>query len=574
MSTTKIMAILCESDTRRQLIAQELSGPDTHLVACAHTDELYRLATASRLDAVVLDQRLQGFLTGLDVLARLASDLVQPVSVLLGDLSPTEKSQAAAVRPTAVLPADAPPEAIASAVTGALFTKIQGLPIPHGARRLVRDAASIGPVPQLIVKVAGFLGNPNASVATLAKEISADARITAELLKLTNSCSSGLKGKVTRLQDAVQLLGVRRTVALVLSAYLFGGSQLVGRSVPAALERHLRFRSLLMGAAASAYASITGQASPHLAYVLALLQDLGVLILAHELGEKYQRIVDRCSAVSQLQLVSYEQQEFGFTHADVSAALLQKWELPPSLIRLVLQHHQRRESCTGTADELNLLQAMQVAEAVADLKDQPSPHRRLLLQRYAARWGGLDDAGLRNCLAQAVAKAQELGQLFNVPLLGEPEMRQLMEQLAVDCGVALPATAGPPPDEAPPLRRRVVALDDDPILLKQIEAWLAGTEFELVTGCHPAEVWEHFRTADAILCDLYLDDVKGTDVLHRLRCDGIHAPLLVISSDRSRASVSESIRAGACDYMVKPLSRETLLERLRRQLGHAAAKTR
>jgi len=50
-----------------------------------------------------------------------------------------------------------------------------------------------------------------------------------------------------------------------------------------------------------------------------------------------------------------------------------------------------------------------------------------------------------------------------------------VKHLAVDSGVALWATAGPPPEEAPTLRRRMVALVDDPILLEQIEAWLAGT---------------------------------------------------------------------------------------------------
>jgi HD-like signal output (HDOD) protein/DNA-binding NarL/FixJ family response regulator len=569
MSTTKVIALLCEPEQRRQEITRELGGPDTEVISCPHTDELYQRAMTSRIDAVVLDQRLQGFLTGLDVLSRLAGELVRPVSVLMGELSPTEKSQAAAVRPTVLLPADAAPEAIASAVTGALFNKLQGLPIAPGARRLVRDAATEGPLPQLIVKLAGCRGDADVPLTALAQEISEDARVTAELLKLVNSSASGLSGKVTRVHDAVQLLGVKKTVALVLSTSLFGGLQLAGKALPAALERQLRFRSLLMGASAGAYASMTGQASPHGAYVLALLQDIGVLFLAQELGSKYERIVDRCSMVSQLQLVSYEQREIGFTHADVSAALLQKWELPPGLVRLVLQHHQRVESLTGPPEEQGLLHAMQFAEAVADLRDQPTPHRQLLLKRYAARWGGMGDTSLRNCLAQSVAKAKELGQLFSVAPPREAGMDDLVENLTADSD-SLPDEEPPRPADASLPRRRVVALDDDPVTLEIIEALLADTEFDVVTGCEPAEVWEHSRVADAILCDLHLDNISGSEVLRRLRCDGIHAPLLVISADRTRGSVAECIQAGACDYMVKPLSRETLLDKLRTQIARHA----
>ena len=576
MSTNRLIAVFCAQESRRHAIAERLRGPDIEVVECATSDDLYHQAAGAALDAVILEHRLPGFLSGLDILTRLASNLVRPVSVILGEFTASERDQAAAVRPSAVLPDDAPEDQIASAALGALMAARQGLPIPHGARLLVRDASAIQPLPQLIVQVCRFLEDSNASVSALAKEISADPRVTAELLKLVNSAATGLSGKVTRIADAVNLIGLKRTVALVLSTHLLKSGHSGPKTLPPALDRRLRFRSLLMASTAATFVSMTGQLAPDTAYVLALLQDIGMLALARELGIRYHRILERCTAVAQLQLASYEQRELGFTHADVSAALLQKWELPAGLSRLVLLHHQRLDAFSGSAEETALLQAMQVAEAFADLKDRWTPQKQVLLRRCAAKWGRLDEAGLRACLTQAVGRTQELGQLFHMPMPDESELRQLLQQLAVEANVSLPAepaddTDAPLPDDASdsedrPVRRRIVALDDDAVMLEFIRGWLQGTEFDVILGRCEGEVREPLRHADALLCDLHLNDDFGTDVLERLRSEGFEAPVIIISDDRSRAAVARSIAAGACEYLVKPFTRDMLLAKLREQI--------
>jgi HD-like signal output (HDOD) protein/DNA-binding response OmpR family regulator len=572
MSASRLIAVFCAQEERRRSIAERLHGPESDVVPCATSDDLYRLAASVRVDAIILEQRLPGFLTGLDILARLAGELVRPVSVVLGEFTASEREQAASVKPSAVLLVDASEDSIASTVFGALVTANQGLPIPHAARMFVRDASAIQPLPQLIVQVSRFLEDPNASVGALAKVISADPRVTAELLKLVNSAAMGLSARVTRIADAVNLIGVKRTVALVLSTHLLQPGRTLRKSLPASLERRLRFRSLMMASTAATFASMTGQPAPDTAYVLALLQDLGMLTLARELGAKYQRILDRCTAVAQLQLAGYEQRELGFTHADVSAALLQNWELPTGLTRLVLLHHHRGESFDGTPEECELLQAMQVAEAFADLKDRSTPQRQMLLRRCAMKGGRLDDSGLRKCLTDAVARTQELGQLFHVPMPDAAEMQQLVEQLAAEADLPLPEEIEDTASESGlrPVRRRIVALDDDAVMLEFIQDWLHGTEFDVILGRCEDEVREPIQHADAVLCDVHLDETMGTEVLERLRAAGFQAPVVMISDDRSRGSVTRSIEAGACDYLVKPFTRDALLAKLRECVGRAA----
>jgi len=606
MSTTKLIAVHCEAAEQRQAIARHLEASDVDVRDCPTSDALHQLSAAVRVDAVVIEQKLTGFLSGLDILSRLAEDLVRPVSIVLGDLSPQEQARAAALGVSVVLPHQATPESVAAATQGALSTAIHaGLQIPHAARMLVRDATFIRPLPQLIIRVAGLLDDPNASLKHLTRELSADARVTAELFKVINSASSGMTHRVTRVQDAIAFLGMKRTVALVLSTYLMGAGTKTTNSLPDGLEQRLRLRSVLTAAAAQTYANLCGLPSPDMAYVLALMQDLGMLVLAHEMGPRYHQVLQRCWTVPQLQFAPYEQHEFGFSHADVSAALLQKWELAPLLIQLVWRHHGNGQGQTGSDAERGWLEAMQVAETIADLKDQSTPQRRMQLQRQLNRNGRGGEAFLRNLLTQSMSQAQELAQLFNVPVPSDFQLGQLIEQLAAESDIEI-ADIAPPPDldeilhslpaespreaeaasaagarvtpaaseSTPPADRRrhrpdrpvVLVVDDDPAILKYIDRLLTGTRYDVRGFTNPHIALEQAASAALLLVDIHLPVMSGHEFVRRLRAHGIDAPVLIISGDRSRQSVLDSIEVGVCDYLPKPFDRGKLLSKLRQHI--------
>ncbi len=438
MPVSRRIAVLCESAERGQRIAGLLSNSSTEGQACQSSDELHRVVTTGKIDAIIIDQRQSGFLTGLDIMSRLVQDLVRPVTILVGDLSADEKRQAAALQITACLPSYSDGEAIAAAACGALAQETNlKVNIPHGARLLVRDADCIAPMPQMLVRVSDFLNNPNATVSDLAQEILSDARMTAELMKIVNNTTMGLSSRVTRLQDAVNLIGIKRTVSLVLAAHLLG-NQFRHQKRGLNGTQQLRQRSLLTASTAASYARMTGNPASDTAYVLGLMQDLGIQILLHELGDKYASALERCATIAHLQLILYERDEFGFTHADVSAALMQKWDMPLQLIRLVQQHHEPIDQVDVPPPELELLKAMQIGEAVSDCRERMSPHRQVLLNRLVARFDQLDPQTFRVCLAQAVERTMEMSRIFSMPLPDESSMRLVVDRLAEEAELPQP----------------------------------------------------------------------------------------------------------------------------------------
>jgi DNA-binding response OmpR family regulator len=115
-------------------------------------------------------------------------------------------------------------------------------------------------------------------------------------------------------------------------------------------------------------------------------------------------------------------------------------------------------------------------------------------------------------------------------------------------------------DEAP----LVLLVDDDAAIRRTVAAGLELEGFRIVGasgGKAALEAAARVRPA-AILLDLAMPDLDGTEVLRRLRERGDEVPICVLSA---RDEVDDRVRAlqdGADDYVVKPFALEEVAARL------------
>jgi len=68
------------------------------------------------------------------------------------------------------------------------------------------------------------------------------------------------------------------------------------------------------------------------------------------------------------------------------------------------------------------------------------------------------------------------------------------------------------------------------------------------------------RRPDCLVLDLHLPGLSGLDVLRRLKSDGIHLPVVMITGNEEAGIQEKVIAEGASAFLVKPMNDRTLLE--------------
>jgi len=91
------------------------------------------------------------------------------------------------------------------------------------------------------------------------------------------------------------------------------------------------------------------------------------------------------------------------------------------------------------------------------------------------------------------------------------------------------------------------------------ENWAADVAFDGEEGYDMASSEDY----DVIVLDLMLPKMDGMDVCKKLREEGIHIPILMLTARGALSDKVEGLNSGADDYLVKPFAFEELLARIR-----------
>jgi two-component system, NtrC family, response regulator PilR len=102
---------------------------------------------------------------------------------------------------------------------------------------------------------------------------------------------------------------------------------------------------------------------------------------------------------------------------------------------------------------------------------------------------------------------------------------------------------------------RVLVIDDEPDLRTLYELTLLREGYRVETAGNVQEAQEHLNQQrfDAVITDMRLPDGMGTDILARLRADQRSERCIVITAYGSAENAVESLKAGAFDYLSKPV---------------------
>jgi signal transduction histidine kinase len=129
-----------------------------------------------------------------------------------------------------------------------------------------------------------------------------------------------------------------------------------------------------------------------------------------------------------------------------------------------------------------------------------------------------------------------------------------------------------PTIEAPARRGgHILVLDSDESLVRTLGAILRHDGYEVLTAVslYDAIIGLHDQTVDMILSELRADDADGEDTLARARALVPGAVVIVLTRYATFESALRALRAGAYDYLVKPVDVDELRLTVERGLEHA-----
>jgi CheY-like chemotaxis protein len=124
------------------------------------------------------------------------------------------------------------------------------------------------------------------------------------------------------------------------------------------------------------------------------------------------------------------------------------------------------------------------------------------------------------------------------------------------------------------VRQCVLVVDDDDFQ-RQISGRILDSEGYQVkyagNGGEALSLLSKMRP-DLILMDVLMPDMTGLEVIQRIKSEPSMAsvPVIMVTGKAERDVVVDSARLGAADFIVKPVERQTLLEKIARLLAPAA----
>lgn len=98
----------------------------------------------------------------------------------------------------------------------------------------------------------------------------------------------------------------------------------------------------------------------------------------------------------------------------------------------------------------------------------------------------------------------------------------------------------------------------------------AGYTVDVAPDGRSAETLAKNHKYDILIVDLGLPDQDGITLITRLRQNGVHAPVLILSARRSVDDRVRGLEQGGDDYLTKPFALAELLARLRNLLKRNA----
>jgi HD-like signal output (HDOD) protein len=216
-------------------------------------------------------------------------------------------------------------------------------------------------LPAVVGEVLRVTEDPNASTADVSEIVQSDPAMTAKVLRVSNSSYYGMKQYVGTLKLALVILGVREVRNIVLGISVFETVSERGSDMKVAQE--IWNGSLKTAGVCKKLAAVMGLGLQGEEFIAGLLADIGLMGLLRSDDATYQVLYESLSH-DKLALRKAESLHYGFTHAAVSMAMTQRWNLPQTLSDALGMQYQSEGVSLRDSKDPKLTALVRIAKAI------------------------------------------------------------------------------------------------------------------------------------------------------------------------------------------------------------------
>lgn len=277
---------------------------------------------------------------------------------------------------------------------------------------LAKEAGALFSLPQAALRVNELIRATDHTAGQLAEVIELDAALTARILRLANSALFGRARDIDKVSQAVVLIGENALRDLVMATSVTQ----VFKGIPEEFVDMSSFwdNSATCGVVARLLATRLKVRDGERLFVAGLLHGIGQLVFFSRQAERYREVL-KVRDQGDAAILAEEVRIFGFTHADLGAALMNAWHLP-EFFQVVIGHQLEPRLADRHEKECAILHvARDMAASLApSLKTREPPGAwRATCDSVARDMLGLELSDLEDIRIDALAQAFEVIDIIN-----------------------------------------------------------------------------------------------------------------------------------------------------------------
>lgn len=198
------------------------------------------------------------------------------------------------------------------------------------------------PIPAVMIELLKALGDENIELKTLAQIISKDPLMSMNVLKVSNSAFYRLPNKVSTVDHAVKLLGIKEITGICIACGAYQSLK-PPQNVETFDFNDFWRHSVATGIVSKRLSQEFEILDHNILYFIGLLHDVGKVVLDRFVHDTYKVVIQR-TLEENIAIREVEKRLIGESHDVVGAWLMEKWKLPLTFVDVAKYHHNVKEA--------------------------------------------------------------------------------------------------------------------------------------------------------------------------------------------------------------------------------------